>query len=190
MNKLFATLALSFLISAAPPANAPRVFASPAIARPNPSAALIQFVSKEGEFSIKMPAEPDPASQVIDTDLGKVTMHSFSVATNSGNNAYMAMYADYPTVPGDPAGAVDKAVSGQAESIKGKIVEDKKVTLNGWPGKTARIESADTTFLTAAYMAGNRIYQVIFVTPKGETIPSDVAEFFASFQITKSASAK
>jgi hypothetical protein len=190
MNKLFATLALPFLIAATYPANASRVFASPVMARPNLSAGMIQFVSKEGEFSVKLPAEPQPNSQVVDTAVGKVTMHYFSVETNSGNNAYMVIYADYPTVPSDPATTVDNAVNGQADSVKGKIIEVKKVTLNGWPGKTARIENADTTYLTAAYMAENRLYQLIFVTPKGETIPSDVAEFFASFQITKSAPAK
>jgi hypothetical protein len=86
--------------------------------------------------------------------------------------------------------AINKAVASQADSVKGKITEDKKVTLNGWPGKTARIQNADTTFLTAAYMAGNRLYQVIFVTLKGQTIAADVDEFLASFQITKSAPAK
>jgi hypothetical protein len=189
MNKLFATLALSFLIAGPHPANTLREFATPTAARPNPSAGLIQFVSAEGEFSVKFPAEPKASSQNVDTDLGKVTMHIFTVETNSGNNAYVVIYADYSIVP-DAAKAVDGAINGQADSVKGKIVDDKKVTLNGWHGRIVRIESPDATFLTSAYMAGNRLYQVMYVTTKGETIPSDVAEFRASFEITKSAPAK
>ena len=190
MNKLFATLALSFLVVGAHPANSPRVIASPDVARPNPPAGLVQFVSKEGEFSVKMPAEPKTSSQDVDTDVGKVTMHNFFVETNSGNNAYVVIYADYPSAPNDPVSTVDKAINGQANSAKGKIIEEKKVTLNGWPGETARIENSDMTYLSAAYMAGNRLYQLIFVAPKGETIPSEVSEFMASFQITRSAPAK
>jgi hypothetical protein len=50
-----------------------------------------------------MPAEPDRASQVIDTGLGKVTMHYFSVATNSGNTIH-GHVGRLATVPKDSPG--------------------------------------------------------------------------------------
>jgi hypothetical protein len=189
MNKLFATLALSFLIVGGHPASTPREFASRLLSRSNPPVALGQFVSKEGEFSVKLPGEPKLSSEDLDTAVGKVTLHSFAVETNSGNNAYMIAYSDYPTVS-DAAGEIDGVINAQVSSFKGKIVADKKVTLNGWPGRTVRIEAPDTTCVSSAYMAGHRLYQVMFITVKTETLPTDVTEFLESFQISRAAPAK
>jgi hypothetical protein len=189
MKKLFCAFTVSLLIAAALSANAPRKFSSPVVARPPSAAAPVQFASKEGGFSVKLPEEPKTSSQDVDTDVGKVTMYAFTVETNSGNTAYMVLYSDFPTIP-DPANAIDRAINGQVTNFKGTIVTDKKVTLNGWPGRTVRIESADVIVLSSVYLAGNRLYQVMFLTGKGDTIPADALEFQSTFEITKSAPAK
>jgi hypothetical protein len=189
MNNLLVTVALALIIVSPHSATTPREVAPSVVAQPNPSAAMIQFVNKEGEFSVKLPSEPKASTQEVDTAVGKVTMHMFTVETNSGATAFMVIYSDYPSAL-DPATAVDGAITGEVGSFKGKIVADKKVTLNGWPGRTVTIEGADVNCLSSAYMAGNRLYQVMFATSKGEAIPSDGTDFIASFQITKSAPAK
>jgi len=200
MKKIIATLAMTLIIAAitifrnadvaaAHPAMTARESAPTISAQPNPIAGLIPFVSKEGGFSVKMPGEPKASAEDIDTAVGKVALHMFTVETNSGNDAYMIEYSDFSIVP-DAASAIDAAINGQVGSFKGKITADKKVTLNGWPGRTVTIEGPEATSLSSAYMAGNRLYQVMFVMVKGETLPPDVSEYFASFLITKSASAK
>jgi hypothetical protein len=189
MKKIFATLALTLLIAAALPTIAARASASPAVSQPAPAAGLIPYTSKEGAFSAKLPAEPKTSSEDIDTAIGKVALHMFTVETNNGNDAYMIEYSDFSVVP-SANDAVDAAINGQVGSFKGKITADKKVTLNGWPGRSVTIEGPDATCYSTAYMAGKRLYQVMFVMMKGETLPSDVSEFLASFQITNAAPAK
>jgi hypothetical protein len=190
MKKSLVLLALALTITAAitfkslnttfAASDAPR--ASNGLALPNPDAMTV-FTNKEGGFTVKLPGDPKPENQTIDTAAGPIVLHMFTLEANAGKFAYLVQFSDFPSIP-DAAKAVDGAIDGQTKSFKGTLVSDKKVVLNGWPGRVVRINGEAVDCLSSAYVAGNRLYQVMFVMEKGQTAPPEATEFLNSFQIT------
>jgi len=141
-----------------------------------------KFTSKEGAFSVTLPEEPKEKSQDISTKIGPTTLHTFSVERNGGTSFYMVGYSNYQTTL-DSTTSLENVISGQVESMKGKITSDKLITLDGYPGRSVTIEAEGSIFFSSVYVAGNRLYQVMFGMPKGETMPADGKEFLDSFRI-------
>jgi hypothetical protein len=161
-----------------------RGLALTAISQANSGPVMAPFSSKDGAFSVKIPGVPKEESQTVDTAAGPTILHLFTVEANAGKFAYMIEYSDLPNTPADPAKALDGAINGQVQSFKGTIVSDAKVNLNGWPGRIVGIKSDAVVCLSSAYLAQNRLYQVLFVMEAGETLPANATEFLDSFQIT------
>jgi hypothetical protein len=144
---------------------------------------FVRFTSKEGAFSVKLPGEPKQTDQESNSGLGPTVLHMFVVERNAGKYAYLVGYSDYAAQM-DSAKTLENVIAAQAKSINGKITADKKVTLNGWPGRMVTIEGDAVVFLSGAFVAETRLYQIIFVMQKGDTPPPDTSEFFDSFEIT------
>ena len=141
-----------------------------------------KFTSKEGAFSVALPEEPKEKSQDISSKNGPTTLHTFVVERNEGKIFYLVGYSDYQTIL-DTTSSLENVISGQVESLKGKITSDKMITLDGHTGRSVTIEAEGVTFFSSVYVAGNRLYQVMFGMPKGETMPADGKEFLDSFRI-------
>ena len=140
------------------------------------------FTSKEGAFSVTLPGTPKEKSEDISSNNGPTTLHTFMVERNEGQNFFLVGYSDYQTkLDADASWA--SVINGQVESLKGKITADKTVTLNGHPGRSVTIEVEGTLFLSTVYVAGNRLYQMMYGMPKGDAMPPDAKEFFDSFRI-------
>jgi hypothetical protein len=196
MKKRIAALALTVLVTAiafrgqsfvaittAHAAHAVREFALPGVAQEQAAGEFVKFTSKEGAFTVKLPGEPKQTDQDSNSGLGPTVLHMFVVERNAGKYAYLVGYSDYASQM-DSAKTLENVIAAQAKSINGKITADKKVTLNGWPGRMVTIEGDAVVFLSGAYVAETRLYQIIFVMQKGDTPPPDTAEFFDSFEIT------
>ena len=141
-----------------------------------------KFTSKDGAFSVTLPEEPKEKSEDISTKNGPTALHTFQVEQNEGKIFYMVGYSDYQTSL-DSTASLEGVINRQVESMKGKITSDKMITLDGHPGRSVTIEAEGTIFFSSVYTAGNRLYQVMFGMPKGETMPPDGKEFLDSFRI-------
>jgi len=141
-----------------------------------------KFTSKEGAFSVTLPAEPKEKSQDISSKNGPTVLHTFQVEQNEGSILYLVGYSDYQTSL-DTANSLVGVINNQVESMKGKITSDKMITLDGHSGRSVTIEAEGVIFYSSVYVAGNRLYQVMFGMPKGETMPAGGKEFLDSFRI-------
>jgi hypothetical protein len=141
-----------------------------------------KFTSDSGGFSVKVPGTPTTKNEPINSTNGPTTLHTFLVETNNGKDFYLVGYSDYETKL-DTAKSLNGVISAQVDSMKGKITSDKSITLKSYPGRSVTIETDDVTFYSTVYVAGNRLYQIMFGMPKGETMPSEAKEFFSSFEI-------
>ena len=141
-----------------------------------------KFTSKEGAFSVTLPAEPKESNQDISSNNGPTVLHTFTVERNEGKVFYMVGYSDYQARL-DTTTSLENVIKGQVESLKGKITSDKMITLDGHSGRSVTIEAEGITFFSSVYVAGNRLYQVMFGMQKGETMPADAKEFLDSFRI-------
>ena len=140
------------------------------------------FTSKEGAFSLTLPGTPKEKSEDITSNNGPTTLHTFMVERDEGQRFFLVGYSDYKTKL-DADASLASVISGQVESLKGKITSDKTVTLAGHPGRSVTIESEGIAFYSTVYVAGNRLYQLMCGMPKADAMPPDAKEFFDSFRI-------
>jgi len=141
-----------------------------------------KFTSKEGAFSVTLPGEPKESSQDMSSQNGPTVLHIFQLEGDEGKIFFMVGYSDYQT-PLNVTTSLEGVINGQLEGLKGKLTSDKMVTVDGHPGRSVTIEAEGGNYSSSIYIAGNRLYQVMFGMPKGETIPADGKEFLASFRI-------
>jgi hypothetical protein len=146
---------------------------------------LKEFVSTTGGFSVKMPGTPEDKSEQIDSADGPLDVHTFAV--DVGKTGYVVQYNDYSDpVTSDEIEKILAAVrDGGSKEIQGKIVSEKTISRSGFPGKSIQVESGDLVYYEDCYIAGQRLYQVIFSMPAGEKMPKEAEEFRSSFQIKK-----
>jgi hypothetical protein len=149
---------------------------------PQQAHSTAKFTSKEGAFSVTLPGEPKESSEDIKTNSGPTVLHQFQVERNEGKVFYIVGYSDYQ-IRLEETTSLEGVIKAQVESMKGKITSDKMVTLDGHPGRSVTIEAEGVIFFSSVYVAGNRLYQVMFGMQKGETMPADGRDFLDSFRI-------
>jgi len=147
---------------------------------------LQTLTSKEGRFSVLMPANPKEMKQEIPTAVGtiKVTMY----LSDLGNQAYVVSFNDYPAdlvKMTEPAKMLESARGGVVG--KGKLVSEKKITLDKSPGLDFEYELPDGKGIGRArmYLVNERLYQMLFINGTEKTVPKEVEKVLESFKLTK-----
>jgi hypothetical protein len=153
-----------------------------------------QFTSKEGRYSVIMPANPFAYIQKFNTPLGSLNVNFFINKAPDTQPGYGAGYGDYPpgtTNGGDAQKSLHSVLAGQESSLKATSTGDEQaVNLNGVPGRTTSYsysqDGINYVCLTRVYLDGDRFYQVVLVYPVDNKPPdSQIDVFFKSFTITK-----
>jgi len=141
-----------------------------------------KFASKDGAFSVTLPDTPKEKSEDISSSNGSTTLHTFLVERDEGRRFFLVGYSDYQTKL-DVSATLENVIKGQLESLKGTITSDKMVTLDGHSGRSVTVEAEGVIFFSTIYIAGNRLYQIMYGMPKGGAMPAEAKEFFDSFRI-------
>lgn len=128
-----------------------------------------EFVSKEGGFSVLLPAEPKLSRQDVDTPLGKIPNYIHMAITEAG--AYGVGYGDFPRYQETPE-FVGKVLDGAlarvlAVDANRRLLGERDVVVAGYRGREWFV--ADATFLYRAetFLARGRFYQVLLLAPLG-----------------------
>ena len=144
-----------------------------------------EFQIPAGRFKVLLPGVPKTSRQTIRTEIGNVASTRYTV-TDSANVTYDVLINDYPAAgvsKANPQKLLDGARDGLVYQTKGRIMEDKHITVAGFPGRDQVIVRGDGThYRIRLVWAGSRLYQVMAVTP-GEP-RADAKIFFDSFQIS------
>lgn len=116
-------------------------------------------------FTISMPGAPSQQTNSLDTKLGKLDNHMFSLSTSTAG--YIVSYAEFPEVITDPD-AIKRMLDGgrdQALSTSGaKLKSEKTIKLNEHPGREWSVEVPGSFVATArVYWVKRRLYQTIIV---------------------------
>jgi hypothetical protein len=151
-------------------------------AQSGPPVKFTKFTSREGAFSVQLPGEPIQKSEDTASGNGPTTLHTFQVEENRGESFYLVGYSDYQANL-DETASLKGVIDAQVTGIKGTITADKKVALNGHPGRAVTIETGDLVFYSTVYVAGKRLYQVMYGMPKAAAISSGGKKFLDSFEI-------
>lgn len=148
--------------------------------------------STEGHFQVLMPGEAQYQSQDVDTEVGKIKLHVFAVATSGGAAAYLVMYEDYPAEDVKKTGAetiLNNARDGALKGIRGKITKETKIRYGSHPGLEFSLSgtSNDTAVhcVWRLYLVRDRMYQLGVVGIKQPAPPEMIDKFFASFALLR-----
>lgn len=148
--------------------------------------------SEAGGFTFSMPGTPTETKQTYDTDAGPVEAILYMLEKDGGNVAYLAGFNDFDpklVAGNDPQDMLDGARDGAVKNVQGKLVDEKKITLDGHPGRELKVitKSGDDEMLVFArvYLVKNRLIQSLVVFPKKTLREKDVARFLGSVALIK-----
>jgi hypothetical protein len=134
-----------------------------------------------GGFSIMMPSKPEEKIEPSD----EFTFHLFTV---TGEKAiYLASYGDYaPSIKLDPDGELLANRDNFLKGVKAKLIESRKIVLDGHPGLEFTGESDQASFKSRVYLFGNRVHQIAVAVFKGQDDTDNMNRFFASLTFSSS----
>ncbi len=141
------------------------------------------------------PGEPERMDQQVPVDTTSYTMKMYffedTVNPNPNNYIYALARTDYhkDAFEGDDSNrdnaVLDGAVSGAASNVKGTVDRKETITLNGFPGRAAKIKMQQGYIHVRVYLVQHTMYftQVICATDKDGN--ADIKKFFDSFDIIR-----
>ncbi len=149
-----------------------------------------RFKSEEFSFIVDFPSAPKKSVQKVPTAIGDVDMNMFiSGEGNTNNYLYSVISSSYPKESFEKATAdyndsvLDGAVNGAVSNVKGELLFDNKVTFNGYPGRSFKIDITDNFLYINAYLVGNTMMICQVVCSKPNDGNEDIKRFFDSFDI-------
>jgi hypothetical protein len=146
------------------------------------------FTSKEGGFSVALPGPPAESKQRVATATGHLDVYLFLVEGKDGT-AYVVSYSDLPAdevKPGSEEKRLDFAREGAVANARGKLRTEKKVELDGCPGRELVIETdKDVVIRMRVYAAKRRLYQAMAMGPGGFSQSKDALLFLDSLRLVK-----
>jgi hypothetical protein len=150
--------------------------------------AWINYNSAEGRYNVSLPAQPKLSTQESATADGQKFLQYMATVQQS-DVIYLVGYFDH--VPGTTFSA-DRARDGMVSAVKGTVVSEGTISLNGYPGRelkvAAKFETTDYVLLAKFWDTESRVYVLQVVYPKSsenEAMSKNAAKYFDSFQILK-----
>lgn len=154
--------------------------------------------SLELGYRIEFPEKASEGSQDIPTSKGNVVMDSFTLSSDSTSNLiYMSAVSTYPD-SFFPEGlnddkskniVLDNSVKGAVSNVKGNLLSDTNVKLNGFTGRLIKIEmllASETYVMTVKIiLCGLKLYLIQTMCLKENDKNKDIDKFFNSFELIK-----
>ena len=127
-----------------------------------------------------MPGTPSSQRRTTESARGKITEHSYGLATKSG--LLEVVFADYPSVPN----AKTELPANRDQFVKDtrtKIVSEWSINYRGNPGMEFRCENPDSIFVVRVYAIGQTIYEIAAGGYRKQIDFDEVNRFLNSFQL-------
>jgi hypothetical protein len=150
------------------------------------NAQWIEFQSEEAGFQAKFPSHPAHKSLTVKTASGPHELTTFTVSDKT--ITFSVTLTALPNNELESVGAtvvLDGARDGAVANVQGVLLSELIIDLDGHPGRELTISAASgkAEIRQRLYLVGNRLYQLLAVTPNGESISPRVSRFFDSFKL-------
>lgn len=164
----------------------PRFAAVVVIAALVPAPAVAQWVEHKPHgagFRVEMPAAPKVSQSDAPTAIGKIKMTMALV--DRGGVAYIVSYNDYPpeAIKGK---SFDDLLDGvrKAQVGNNSLRTDEQITIGEYPAHHIVIDTVQGyVSVTRIVLVRARLFQAIYVGPKGTEDSNDAKRFINSFQL-------
>lgn len=148
------------------------------------------------EIRIEFPKEPALSKQMAPTAVGDIEMNIASYdASRDGDStlAYVFISSVYPdsmltSIKKEEIPAFFRAsIDGAVKNVSGQLISEKEVTLNGFPGREARIDFGNGTAVIYLhmYLVRNTGYFIQTITETGKVENQAALRFHRSFRLKK-----
>lgn len=145
------------------------------------------YTSKSGKFSARFPGKPKEQSLSAGGASGQ------AIVLEAKDASYSVTYVDLPASAADAlktpelADTILQATRDAAVAqMKGKLLDDEKVKLDGHVGRAIKVELPDKKVMrNRIYLVGPRIYQVMVLGTKEFVASDDSEKFLKSFKLMK-----
>jgi TonB family protein len=170
------------------------VFAVSSFAQTRPEEPWKEFSSIDGRFKVALPGDPTETSTTMESSLGKIQRHRFTLMTDFGS--FFISYSDLPVrliEPDEVNKFLDHANKSEVASSKGKLKSVAEIALDGYPGREYIMDTPNLKHRTKYYMVGQRVYELTVWMPTNHaknapemvvSMESIASGFFDSFKIT------
>jgi hypothetical protein len=143
-------------------------------------------VSKDGHFAVAFPAQSRASSAPV--QMGNVTIQLNVVAVEQENFNYYVSYSDYS--PGSlaetaPDQAYANIVSSTVAGVHGKLRSSTPFQLGNVTGREVVIDvpSQGQVARERLFLAGSRLFQVVYGGPPGSENGKSALDFLNSFKL-------
>jgi hypothetical protein len=142
-----------------------------------------KFKSTEENFTISMPSEPKQERTSGRGPFGN-GHHIYSLESNGiSYTVSNSVFENPPTQPKDIKRILDFARDMVLTVTSGKLLSDKDISLESFPGREVRIEKDKKIWTLRAYIVKGRMYQLMTTEPKAKEKSPDTEKFFDSFKL-------
>ncbi|HEV2663323.1 MAG TPA: hypothetical protein VG324_00320, partial [Blastocatellia bacterium] len=180
-------LATAGLAQTAPPL-------APTAPRGIPPAMLVEawqeFKHEAGNFAVMMPGKPLEMSQTVESEIGKIPIHSFTA--QGGTLNFLAMYAEYP-ISIDTAESAKTSLDNARDLLlsrrNGKLISEADISFGKYPGRELKAKVDGGMLRSRTYVVNQRMYMVMAIAA-GDDISKQldskkIDDFFGSFKFLK-----
>jgi hypothetical protein len=143
----------------------------------------LTFKSTDENFVISLPSEPKQERTNMRGPFGN-GHHIYSVENNS--ISYTVSYSAFdapPTNPKDIKRILDTARNLVLTVTNGKLLSDKEIAVDKFPGREVKIQKDKKIWTLRAYIVRERMYQLMTTEPKTKDGSAETAKFFDSFKL-------
>ena len=132
-----------------------------------------EFTFPEGNFRVLFPQTPQ---QQMDTERNR---YQFGVTT--GSESYGLEYADH-TPDTDWEKAVNRERDAIVSRLAGSVIDEKRTSVEGYPGKWVKFVGQNTSGELAIYLVGQKLYVLHALVPNNVPRPENFSTFLNSFR--------
>lgn len=134
-------------------------------------------------FSVTVPSQPEVEKDQVDTEGGKLDLHTYSVGVGSFfwglavTVTDLGRFGDQP-----PKDILQAGMNGSAAETKGKITAQKEISLHGAPGIEYELSTEKNRSRIRSYYVNGRTITVMSVTALDLPFYADTDRFFSSLR--------
>lgn len=146
-------------------------------------------------FQIEFPKHPDVDTNLLNSDIGILKMHSFmydaSKKRRSKNKIFSLVYVSYPSdiIHADKIeeleGIFRNTIDGAVANVQGKLLSEKDVKIGDYPGRMVEIDYQEgfAVILLHCYLVDNVMYMIQTIS-ESDNYPNESSKrFIQSFKL-------
>jgi hypothetical protein len=147
------------------------------------------LTATDGSCEVSFPGEFIRHEQVS-TDSGRVHVETHTYYVDTSKSKFILIYIDLsppPRVDLKADEVINSAIAGTLKKVKGRLLAENPLTMNGNPAKAATISAGENIIIDGRFAyVKPRVYELLVHHERGVTPPFE-QQFFDSFSVKTTA---